>query len=139
MLDERRSIRWGLVALSSVLIWLVILIVSFWTNPLPRQISGIWFAGCTGGIGTVQYLLSSLFRRRAMNQGFSQRYAIYCLIQPILGFTAGVVIYGTGIILSLILGEEILTEFWVQAILLLLSWFVGYQLIGKSVFERYNK
>lgn len=138
--DNRNASSWGWFTLSSLLLWLIILIAGFWARPVDREVLGVWFAGCTGGISTAQYLLSSLFRRKVAKQEFTQRYAIICVVQPILGFIAGAAIYATGIIFSLLLNNELLlTEVWVQAALHLLSWIVGYQIIGKNIFERFTK
>lgn len=87
----------------------------------------------------MQYLLSSLFRRKVAKQDFTQRYAIFCLVQPVLGFIAGIVIYSIGIVFSLLLGNELLAEVWIQVVLYLSSWIVGYQIIGKNIFERYAR
>ncbi len=131
--------RWGWIALGSLLLWLIIFLAAFRVRPVEREIMSVWFAGCTGGIGTLQYLLSSLFRRKVAKQEFTQRYFIFCLVQPVLGFIVGAVLFSTGIIFGLLLRNDLVfTKAWVQVALLLVSWIVGYQIIGKSIFERYT-
>jgi len=139
MSDDSPKARWRVLALGSTLFWLLILIAGLIAQPVDREFINVWFAAGSGGVGTVAYILTSIRERWSTKRGFTQRYFLFCLTQPILGVVMGAIIYGIGDFLaSFILGQEkIALAFWDNAILIVLSWIVGYHFLGRKLFAKY--
>ncbi len=129
--------KWLLISFISTIFWLLFLIVGLRSKLIDEELLFTWFSAISGGIGTIFYILSSIYRRWTIKRCFTRHYAIHCLTYPILGIITGAGLYEVGYSLaSFLLGVETLTTFWVEGGLIVLSWIVGYQIIGKRLFER---
>lgn len=100
---DRWSLRWGTFTFAYGLTWMAIFIMGLiWSPRLAEFISGPNFFDATwaiilsalaGGIGSVIGIYYSLYWWVAMKQDFSRQYVMYYLVQPVMGFILGAVIY----------------------------------------------
>ncbi len=56
-------------------------------------IRAAWFSALAGGIGGVIGILYSLYWKVAMKQDFDRQYTMYYIVQPIMGFILGALMY----------------------------------------------
>jgi hypothetical protein len=56
-------------------------------------VRGAWFSALSGGIGGIIGIFYSLYWHVAMKQDFDRQYVMYYLVQPIMGFILGALIY----------------------------------------------
>jgi hypothetical protein len=54
---------------------------------------GAWFSALAGGIGGIIGIFYSLYWHVAMKQDFDRQYVMYYIVQPIMGFVLGALIY----------------------------------------------
>jgi hypothetical protein len=63
------------------------------TSESVQAIRAAWFSALAGGIGGVIGILYSLYWHVAYKQDFDRQYVMYYLVQPIMGFVLGSVVY----------------------------------------------
>ncbi len=109
MLARKRNLRrwsytWGLAVFFYAVIWLAAFIAGFVTTDILRAamgdvsegvmaVRGAWFSALAGGIGGIISIFYSLYWHVAMKQDFDRQYVMYYLVQPIMGFILGALIY----------------------------------------------
>jgi len=94
---RRWSYTWGVFVFFYALIWLTAFIAAFFID-ITTWIAGgnilnIWFASLAGGIGGVVGILYHLYWHVSIRVDFDRQYLMNYLIQPILGFMLGGVIF----------------------------------------------
>lgn len=101
---QRWSYTWGMFVFFYATIWLAAFLSGFLVTDLLRAalgdsseglmaIRGAWFSALSGGIGGVIGVFYSLYWHVAMKQDFDRQYVMYYLVQPIMGFILGALIY----------------------------------------------
>lgn len=92
---KRWSYTWGMFALFYALIWFVVFIVGFFVdiNNLGIDNLGGWYAALAGGIGGVAAILTNLSFQVSVRQEFNRQLLMKYLVQPIMGFILGAVIF----------------------------------------------
>ncbi len=101
---QRWSYTWGLFVFFYATIWLAAFLSGFLVTDILRAamgdaseglmaIRGAWFSALAGGIGGVIGVFYSLYWHVAMKQDFDRQYVMYYLVQPIMGFILGALIY----------------------------------------------
>ena len=109
MLARKRNLRrwsytWGMSVFFYAVIWLAAFIAGFLATDILRAamgdvseglmaVRGAWFSALAGGIGGIISILYSLYWHVAMKQDFDRQYVMYYLVQPIMGFILGALIY----------------------------------------------
>jgi len=99
---KRWSYTWGIALFFYAIVWLVALLSGFFMvfNTLPT-VGGLtfWYAALAGGVGGCVTILYDLSWHVSVKNDFDRQYLMKYLVQPILGFVQGGVIYlivGTG-------------------------------------------
>ena len=101
---QRWSYTWGLFTFFYAIIWLAAFLTGFLVTDMLRTmlgdsseglmaVRGAWFSALSGGIGGVIGIFYSLYWHVAMKQDFDRQYVMYYLVQPIMGFILGALIY----------------------------------------------
>lgn len=113
MLARKRNIRhwsytWGMGVFFYALAWLALFAVGFIRSDLIEMLFGVvlsessdtlravaaaWYSGLAGGIGGGIGILYSLYWHVAFKQDFDPQYIMYYLVQPVMGFFLGFVVY----------------------------------------------
>ncbi len=101
----RWSYTWGLFVFFYAVVWLLVFIAGFLLNdqmsavfvstnsPDVKTILAAWFSALAGGIGGVLSILYSLHWRVSTTRDFDPQFIMYYLVQPIMGFVLGAVVY----------------------------------------------
>jgi hypothetical protein len=101
---QRWSYTWGLAVFFYALVWFAAFITGFIAMDFLRTalgeasqslmaIRGAWVSALSGGIGGIIGIFYSLYWHVAMKQDFDRQYVMYYLVQPIMGFVLGALIY----------------------------------------------
>ena len=92
---KRWSYTWGIFALFYALAWFVVLIAGFFADITNLGIGdlGGWYAALAGGIGGVVAILTSLSFQVSVRQEFNRQLLMKYLVQPIMGFILGAVMF----------------------------------------------
>jgi hypothetical protein len=107
MLVRKQNLRtwsytWGMVVFGYAIVWLAIFVagmvfVDFSSltglTEGAQALTSSWVTALTGGIGGVIAILYSLSWRVAFKQEFDRQYIMKYLVQPIMGFILGAVIF----------------------------------------------
>ncbi|MEW5961487.1 MAG: hypothetical protein AB1801_27540, partial [Chloroflexota bacterium] len=112
MLARKQNLRhwsytWGLAVFFYALVWLGAFIAGYiFTGNLSsildalagasqssQAIRAAWFSALAGGVGGIIGIFYSLYWHVAMKQDFDRQYVMYYLVQPIMGFVLGSVVY----------------------------------------------
>jgi hypothetical protein len=112
MLARKQNLRhwsytWGLTVFFYALVWLGAFIAAYvFTGTLSSTVDALagasqsaqavraaWFSALAGGIGGIIGIFYSLYWHVAMKQDFDRQYVMYYLVQPIMGFVLGAVVY----------------------------------------------
>lgn len=94
---RRWSNTWGLFVFFYALIWLAAFIAAFFIDITAwiagGSIVGIWFTALAGGIGGVVGILYHLYWHVSIRVDFDRQYLMNYLLQPILAFILGGVVF----------------------------------------------
>ncbi len=91
---RRWSYSWGLFVFFYALIWLIAFIAGFFVDVATLGINTVgWFSALAGGIGGVVIILTSLSWQVSIRQSFDRQHLMKYLVQPIMGFILGAVIF----------------------------------------------
>lgn len=162
MLARKRNLRrwsytWGSFVFFYALIWLIAFLAGFLFTDAIRDALGTsssaisairaaWLSALAGGVGGIIGIFYSLYWHVAMKQDFDRQYVMYYLVQPIMGFVLGAVIYfiiGAGFILVNFATDpngstqEVLASETVVAIQIIFGWIAGFR--QRVVFEMIDK
>jgi hypothetical protein len=162
MIARKRNLRrwtytWGTFVFIYALVWLGFFIAGYLlydqigtqignTSDNVDAIRAAWFAALAGGIGGVIGILYSLYWHVAMKQDFDRQYVMYYLVQPVMGFVLGAVVYfiiGSGfLIINFALPDSsdpgaVLSSPTIIAIQVVLGWAAGFR--QRFVFEMVDK
>ncbi len=100
MLVQKRNLRrwaytWGLFVFFYGLFWLPAFIAGLFID-IPEFVVGAkeaWFSGLAGGIGGAVAILQNISWQVSVRQAFDRRHTMKYLVQPIMGFLLGIVIF----------------------------------------------
>jgi len=158
---RRWSYTWGLAVFFYALVWLGAFIAGFiFTGALSssldtlvettqsfQAIRAAWFSALAGGVGGIIGIFYSLYWHVAMKQDFDRQYVMYYLVQPIMGFVLGAVIYfivaaGFLVVSFAAFPEgtsegEVLSSTTIIAIQIVLGFVAGFR--QRAVFEMLDK
>lgn len=133
MLVQKRNLTrwaytWGLFVFFYSLIWLIALIAGFFMDFSALFIGGIagWYSALAGGIGSSVALMYNVSWQVSVKQAFERQNLMKYLIQPVLGFILGTVIFlmtGAGF---LMLGRDSFDSPHLIAVQMLLGFVVGF-------------
>ncbi|MFC1975240.1 hypothetical protein ACFLXQ_02450, partial [Chloroflexota bacterium] len=162
MIARKRNLRrwsytWGSFVFLYAIVWLTAFIAGFLfdtqislyvgeTNTNVDAVRAAWFSALAGGIGGVIGILYSLYWHVAMKQDFDRQYVMYYLVQPVMGFVLGAVVYfiiGSGFLLvNLAIDRsaesgEVLSSPTIIAIQIVFGWIAGFR--QRFVFEMIDK
>ncbi|MBN1991422.1 MAG: hypothetical protein JW953_01875 [Anaerolineae bacterium] len=154
MIARKRNLRrwsytWGSFVFFYAVVWLVAFIAGFLldaqlqnfiteTNAQVDAVRAAWFSALAGGIGGVIGILYSLYWHVAMKQDFDRQYVMYYLVQPVMGFVLGSVIYFIIEAGFLVFGGQgLVGTRMVVALQVLLGWIAGFR--QRFVFEMIDK
>jgi hypothetical protein len=162
MIARKRNLRrwsytWGSFVFIYAIVWLGAFIAGYVlydqigtqigdTSDSVNAIRAAWFAALAGGIGGVIGILYSLYWHVAMKQDFDRQYVMYYLVQPVMGFVLGAVIYfiiGSGfLVINFALPDSsdasaVLASPTIIAIQVVLGWAAGFR--QRFVFEMVDK
>jgi hypothetical protein len=92
---RRWAYTWGLFIFFYGLAWLILFIAGFFINLSELFFGGLagWFSALAGGIGSVVALLYNVSWQISVKQAFDRQDLMKYLIQPIMGFILGTVIF----------------------------------------------
>jgi len=101
---RRWSYTYGMGVFVYAVVWLGLFIFGFLSTDFLNTIMGesgeglttlrsAWFSALAGGIGGIIGIFYSLYWHVAMKQDFDRQYVMYYLVQPIMGFILGALIY----------------------------------------------
>ncbi len=100
---RRWSYTWGMFVFFYALVWLVVFVAGiYYVDPAPDSeglsagaaaIRSAWLSCLAGGIGGVIAILYSLSWRVAIKHEFDRQYIMKYLVQPVMGFVLGAVIF----------------------------------------------
>ncbi len=100
MLLKKRHFRqwsytWGVAVFLYALVWLIVCLAGFSLNfaETGGLNAGLWYSALAGGIGGVAAIFYSLYWQISIKQEFDRQYLMKYLVQPILGFFLGTVMY----------------------------------------------
>jgi hypothetical protein len=143
------SYTWGLFVFFYALIWLVALVTGLLyrdqlgvflgkSSDMVNVIKNGWFSAAAGGIGGVSGILYSLYWRVSHKRDFDPQYIMYYLVQPILGFILGAIVYFIIAAGFLSVGQkDLLDTLQVIALYVFLGWLAGFR--QKIVLEMIEK
>jgi len=107
MLVRKRNLRnwsysWGMVVFAYAMIWMALFVIGILYID-PSDVSGLsegaaalrsaWLSSLAGGIGGTIAILYSLSWRVAIKHEFDRQYIMKYLVQPVMGFVLGAVIF----------------------------------------------
>ena len=100
---RRWSYTWGMFVFFYALVWLIVFVAGiYYVDPSPGDadlsagaaaIRSAWLSCLAGGIGGVMAILYSLSWRVAIKHEFDRQYIMKYLVQPVMGFVLGAVIF----------------------------------------------
>jgi hypothetical protein len=149
---RRWSYTWGMFVFFYAVIWLVIFIAGYMVTGSLREsmqqavignegfeaVRAAWYSALAGGVGGVIGILYSLYWHVSMKQDFDRQYVMYYLVQPVMGFVLGAVIYFIIAAGFLIVNtENILADSTVITLQILLGWIAGFR--QRLVFEMIDR
>ena len=154
MLSHKRhlvqwSYTWGLFVFFYALIWFIAAVAGLLfrdqlgavlgqASDVVNVIRGGWLSAAAGVIGSVCGILYSLYWHVSYQRDFDRQYMMYYLVQPILGFTLGAVIYFIIAAGFLTVGQgALLDQLQVVAIYVVLGFLAGFR--QKIVLEMIEK
>jgi hypothetical protein len=142
----RWSFTWGIFLLLYGLIWLVGLLLSYlWAGRETAAASGggqaalnlildAWPVAVAGGCGGVFNLFYDLFQHTSVKQDFHRQHLISYLVQPVIGFVFGLIMYffiATGYLSLSSFGPEdapqVVDSFTILMTQLALGWIAGFR------------
>lgn len=152
MLARKRNLRrwsytWGLGVFFYGLVWLGLFLSGFLLTDILKAslgesstsltvVQNAWFSALSGGVGGILGIFYSLYWHVAMKQDFDRQYIMYYLVQPMMGFVLGAVVYfiiGAGFIAVNIATEtgvssdQVLGANMVIALQVLLGFIAGFR------------
>lgn len=160
MIERKRNLRkwsytWGTFVFLYAIIWLAAFLAGFLLDSQISEFIGessanvmavraAWFSALAGGIGGMIGILYSLYWHVAMKQDFDRQYVMYYLVQPVMGFVLGAVVYfiiGSGFLLVNLAidgdSNNVLNSSTVIAIQIVFGWIAGFR--QRFVFEMIDK
>lgn len=162
MIARKRNLRrwsytWGSFVFFYAVAWLIAFIAGYiFDQQLSGMIGGTsagvnairaaWFSALAGGIGGVIGILYSLYWHVAMKQDFDRQYVMYYMVQPVMGFVLGAVVYyviAAGFLLFNFASDpaadsqKVLGSTTVVALQVLFGWIAGFR--QRFVFEMIDK
>jgi hypothetical protein len=153
----RWSYTWGSFVFFYAVVWIIAFLAGFLFDSQLKMILGdaseyvlavraAWFSALAGGIGGVIGILYSLYWHVAMKQDFDRQYIMYYMVQPIMGFILGAVVYfiiGSGfLVVNLAIDRSantgtVLASPTIIAIQIVFGWIAGFR--QRFVFEMIDK
>lgn len=145
---RRWSYTYGLGVFFYALIWLGGFIAGFLLNDVLSAALGetsqglttvrsAWFSALAGGVGGIIGIFYSLYWHVAMKQDFDRQYVMYYLVQPIMGFILGAVIYFIVVAGFLLFNVSGQTAETITAISVVLGFVAGFR--QRVVFEMIDR
>ncbi|MFC1975241.1 hypothetical protein ACFLXQ_02455 [Chloroflexota bacterium] len=143
------SYTWGLFVFFYASVWLIVFIAGLLfrdqlsalggTSTTTDAIQTGWLTAIAGGVGGVIRILHKLSWHVSLKQDFDRRYTMYYLVEPVLGFLLGAVVYfiiSAGF-LTFAGPTDVLASPATITIQIVFGWVVGFR--QRYVFEMIDK